>query len=86
VLAAEPLGKIQVCVEEIYAITRKTSSMRSAIAQVAAEHGKDIQKEKAFLGPPDGVVDPIRHTAKHNVASPLIARTVCLVSSLVSGV
>lgn len=39
-----------VCVEEIYAITRSSCSMRLAVAQIAAEHGKDLQKEEAFLG------------------------------------
>jgi hypothetical protein len=50
-----------VCVEEIYAITRNSSSMRSVVVQIAAEHGKDLQKEKAFLsllhGGGDFVVD-----------------------------
>jgi hypothetical protein len=39
-----------ICVEEIYAITRSSCSMRLAVAQIAAEHGKDLQKEEAFLG------------------------------------
>lgn len=38
-----------ICVEETYAITRNSSSMRSVIVQIAAEHGKDLQKEEAFL-------------------------------------
>jgi hypothetical protein len=38
-----------VCVEEIYSITKSSCSMRLTVAQIAAEHGKDLKKEKAFL-------------------------------------
>ncbi|KAF1967055.1 BTB/POZ domain-containing protein [Bimuria novae-zelandiae CBS 107.79] len=38
-----------VCVEEIYAITSSSSSMRVAVAKIAAEHGKDLQEEETFL-------------------------------------
>ncbi|KAH8688644.1 hypothetical protein GQ44DRAFT_638059 [Phaeosphaeriaceae sp. PMI808] len=37
------------CVREVYAITKGASSMRSAVAQVAADRGKDLQGEQTFL-------------------------------------
>ena len=44
------IKSFRICVEEIYAITRSSCSMRLAVARIAAGHGKDLQKEEAFLG------------------------------------
>lgn len=38
-----------VCVEEVYAVTGCPSSMRLAVAQIAAGHEKELQKEETFL-------------------------------------